>query len=211
MDNFFDKFGQISLAQKIIGFVVLCIISIAVYIFLFQNSVESDIMAQKRQIQVKKNELADVQQKMIKIKEYEAEAKRLDKKLEEALSLLPEKSEIPKLLEKISNLAEKAGLAIAQFTPLGEIPEDFFVRVPIDLKLNGSYQELINFFDAVSKLRRVVNITDITIERRFMGEKGFLKDDVKTKVGAQCLGVTFRFAGKDAAPAKVQGKKKGGH
>ena len=95
---------------------------------------------------------------------------------------------------------------------MGEIPEDFFVRVPIDLKLKGSYQELINFFDAVSKLRRVVNITDITIDRQNGGLQGFLKDDVKTKINAHCLGVTFRFAGKDKMPPKkAAAGKKGGH
>ena len=107
MDNFFDKFGQISLAQKIIGFVVLCIISVAVYIFLFQNSVESDIMAQKRQIQVKKSELADVQQKMIKIKEYEAEAKRLDKNLKKLSACCLKKAKFPSCWKKFPTLRKK--------------------------------------------------------------------------------------------------------
>ena len=195
MQAFFDKFAQIPLIQKVAGFVFLCAVAIAVYYFLLHTSTMEEIASVNAQILSKKNELSQIQQTMIKIKEYEAEAKRLEKKLEEALALLPEKSEIPNLLEKISNLAEKSGLSINSFKPMGEMPQDFYVQVAIDLDLSGSYYEIMNFFDAISKLRRVVNITNLNAKRTYAGPQGFMKDDAKTKMNVHCMGVTFRFKG----------------
>ncbi len=212
MDAFFDKFAQIPLVQKVIGFVILIVLTLAVYFFVIQSGLESDIASLKNTIRMRKAELAELQKNLIKVKEFETNTKRLEKKLKEALSLLPEKSEIPTLLEKVSNLAEKAGLDIQEFQPLPEMQQDFYVKVPVKLKLAGSYHEMMNFFDAVSKLRRVVNITQVDMVRRNKGVAGFMKDGNKTIVDVNCLGVTFRFAGKDEMQAgKAKGKNKKKH
>ncbi len=200
LQNFFDRFGSLPLYQKALGFAAVAVITIIAFYYAFLASLDGEIAQMQNKIKAKRNELNESTKILFQIKEYETKLKYMEKKFEEAMALLPEKTELPSLLEKISNLAEKSGLTIEVFRPLGEVPSDFYVKVPIDLSITGSFQEMMNFFDSVGKLRRVVNIGDLNIKRISTGPAGFLNDDAKTKIKIKTIGITYRFAGKDAPP-----------
>ena len=130
---------------------------------------------------------------------YRAEYEKMQVKLEEALGELPLKKEIPTLLTNIGDLAKEKGLEILRFKPAGEVAKGFYAEVPVSLKLTGSYHQAAAFFDAVSKMERIVNIQNLT-----MGSAKEVKG--KTALKIDCNAVTFRFV-ENPPPAK--GKKGG--
>jgi len=93
----------------------------------------------------------------------EAEIKALDKQLEAALVKLPEEKDIPKLLTQINTLGQQSGLEFQLFRPNAPIRKGFYAEVPIDIRVEGQYHTLGGFLDRVSKLERIVNVTDIKI------------------------------------------------
>jgi len=130
---------------------------------------------------------------------YRAEYEKMQVKLDEALGELPLKKEIPTLLTNIGDLAKEKGLEILRFKPLGEVIKGFYAEVPVSLKLSGSYHQSAAFFDAVSKMERIVNIQNLT-----MGNAKDVKG--KTTLNIDCRAVTFRFV---ENPPPAQGKKGG--
>ena len=50
-----------------------------------------------------------------------------------------------------------------QVTPSGEVREQFYTTVPVQLSLNGRYHELAKFFYNVSRLQRAINMESISI------------------------------------------------
>jgi type IV pilus assembly protein PilO len=122
----------------------------------------------------------------------------LDETLKVAITLLPETREIPELLTQISQLGLNAGLEFRLFKPEPEKQADFYAEVPVSLSILGHFHELARFFDHLSKLSRIVNVTDIKISLL----KG--KED-PSALSTNCLLTTFRFL----EPRETDGKKAG--
>jgi type IV pilus assembly protein PilO len=120
----------------------------------------------------------------------------LDEALKVAITLLPETREIPELLTQISQLGLSAGLEFRLFKPEPEKPADFYAEVPVSLEILGYFHDLARFFDHLSKLSRIVNVTDIKI--------GLAKGSKETyTLTTKCLLTTFRFL----EPQETAGKK----
>jgi len=92
------------------------------------------------------------------------EVEGLNRSLKVAINMLPDKKEIPSLLKKLSDEAEKFGLEVYYFEPLPEIKKAFYAEVPVSIRLKGSFNEVLSFFDSVNKLARIVNIGNISMQ-----------------------------------------------
>jgi len=96
--------------------------------------------------------------------QYMEEVEHLDRELKYAITVLPDKKEIPSLLKKLSEEAEKFGLEVYYFEPQAESIKGFIAAVPVAIKLKGSFHEILSFFDSVNKFARIVNISDIQMK-----------------------------------------------
>jgi type IV pilus assembly protein PilO len=95
--------------------------------------------------------------------QVQAEVELLDQKLAEALTKLPNKEEIPALLQTISDLGKDSGLEFLLFKPGGATPKDFYAEVPLDLQIRGRYHDLGLFFNRIGRLPRIVTIQNLEI------------------------------------------------
>ncbi len=94
---------------------------------------------------------------------FRKEKELLEQRLAEALSELPEEKNIDELLQLFQDRAQKAGLEIATITPEAEKPEGFYARIPISMTVTGNFHEIATFFDSLGRLRRIVNVSDISL------------------------------------------------
>jgi len=113
-----------------------------------------------------------------------------------AKNALPEKKEIASLLTGISTAGKTAGLEFFLFQPREEKKQDFYAEIPVSIRVRGSYHNVAIFFDKVSRLFRVVNITDIVMDTRKN------TDELDTS----CTAITYRFV-ESAAAEKAKPKK----
>jgi type IV pilus assembly protein PilO len=127
--------------------------------------------------------------------ELKTRLQALDKSLEVAITLLPETREIPELLTQISQLGLSAGLEFRLFKPEPERPADFYAEVPVSLAILGAFHDLARFFDHLSKLSRIVNVTDIKINLAKGGGEAYT-------LTTNCLLTTFRFLDPQESPGK---------
>ncbi len=93
----------------------------------------------------------------------EAEIKELGRQLEAALIKLPEEKDIPRLLTQVNTLGQQSGLEFQLFRPGSPVKKGFYAEVPIDMRVEGQYHALGLFLDRVSKLERIVNVSDIKV------------------------------------------------
>lgn len=101
------------------------------------------------------------------------EAKNLDalrKQRDEAqasfgalLRQLPVDTEVPGLLEDITNTALEANLKIESVDLQDEKPAEFYIELPINIKVEGGYHDLGAFVSGVANLSRIVTLHDFTI------------------------------------------------
>ena len=109
-----------------------------------------------------------------------------DLKLKEAAAQLPDSKEIPDLLSNLSTKAREAGLEIILFRPRAENFQDFYAEIPVDIVVRGGFYSAANFFEAVGKLNRPVNIDNIDLKNPKISG-----DQVELEIST--LATTYRF------------------
>jgi type IV pilus assembly protein PilO len=77
---------------------------------------------------------------------------------------LPSETEVPGLLEDITNTALGSGLALKEVKLQSEQKRDFYSELPINIRVSGSYHELASFVSSVASLPRIVTLHDLTIK-----------------------------------------------
>jgi type IV pilus assembly protein PilO len=136
------------------------------------------------------------------LNQFRRDREILERRLAEALTELPASRDIDELLRQLNDVGKKSGLEIVSLEPGRETPHTFYASIPIKMQVAGSYHEIAVFFESVSKLRRIVNVTNLSFgspERK--NEKVVLK--------ATYLATTFRFIeAKESASKQPQKKKK---
>ena len=84
------------------------------------------------------------------------------------VSQLPSDTEVPGLLEDITNKGLLNGLDIASIDLQKESAKEFYVELPIAIKASGSYHDLGAFISGMAGLPRIVTLHDfqITAEKK---------------------------------------------
>lgn len=78
---------------------------------------------------------------------------------------LPSDTEVPGLLEDITNTALSSGLDLQEFALQDEVEKDFYVELPINIRVRGNYHEMAGFVSSVAGLPRIVTLHDFSISR----------------------------------------------
>ena len=122
------------------------------------NELEIKIAAQE-------NEIAKNQAKAAKLPQLTLENEELIKRLEELKLQLPEEKEITSLLKQVSDLCIRAGLKVSLWKPEAKRTHasGIVYEIPVKVELGGSYHSLGSFFSSLTKLNRIVNITDFKL------------------------------------------------
>jgi type IV pilus assembly protein PilO len=98
------------------------------------------------------------------LNQFRREKELLEQRLAEALSELPEDKKIDELLQLFQDRANKAGLEIGTIEPQAPVVEGFYARIPIPMTVTGNFHEIATFFDSLGRLRRIVNVNNITLD-----------------------------------------------
>jgi type IV pilus assembly protein PilO len=193
--------GNIPKTQQylLIGLLTAGIAAAYVYLLmmpLWEDKGRHEVTLQKLQ--------ADLQQKQLiaaNRPKLEAEIKALEKQLEAALVRLPEEKEIPKLLTQVNTLGLQNGLEFLLFRPGAPAKKGFYAEVPFEMRVEGQYHSLGGFLDRVSKLERIVNVSDIKVTPLTAAQA----QRTERSIVAEMKATTYTFlekGGSTSAPAK---------
>lgn len=187
---------------KIIAAVLLLVIPVVLFYFLLFSPDKTTLQGlQGKETQLNKQVLA-AQKQARDIKKFQKEFEETEIKFLETADMLPERKEIPQLLKDISALGQNAGLDFISFTPGSETPKDFYAEFPINLSVKGPYHNMGFFLDQVSKLNRIVTVSNINMS-------GAKEDGNELILNSTCSLLTYRFTNKALNPPdEKKGKKK---
>ena len=94
---------------------------------------------------------------------FKAQMEEMEETFGALVRQLPSETEVPGLLEDITNTAVGSGLALQEVKLQGEQQRDFYAELPINIRVSGSYHELASFVSSVAGLPRIVTLHDLTI------------------------------------------------
>ena len=204
MDINLDTLRRLDRTKKLIIMAVLFALVIGLYIWLLYLPMRANIQQREKRLTALMNKMAEQEAIVQNLEAFKAECRNLEIELQRALAQLPNKKEIPSLLQNISNLGRESGLELPYFKPGFEKKKDFYAEVPVDIKLLGPYRNMLSFFYEMGGLPRIVTVQDLTIEYAPKGAP-------PNHLDAACKAVTYRFLEEHERPDKnkKKGKKKG--
>jgi len=154
------------------------------------DRVEAEEVKLKEQYQTKAYKVANLEA-------YRQQMKEMEVSFGELLKQLPADTEVPGLLEDITNTGLGTGLDIKHITLKPEVSKEFYVELPIDIAVVGTYHSLASFVSGVAALPRIVTLHNFTIKPvKGVGER--LEMSITAK--------TYRYNPEQKA-AKKKGKK----
>jgi type IV pilus assembly protein PilO len=146
------------------GILVLIILALlgAGYWYFIQDQREALDRAERTELQLR-SDFENKQARAANLPAYEAQLEEMQRMFASLLQLLPSTAEIPSLLVDISQTALSQGLEIELFQPRPEANRDFYVEVPIQLRLRGNYEQMAGFVSGISAMPRIVTVHDVFI------------------------------------------------
>jgi type IV pilus assembly protein PilO len=195
--QFIESISKLALWQRILILAVLtvCMVGGATY-FLYMDQIE-EIGKLSIELEGVQKKLATAKAAAAELPKFRAQFEEAEAKFKIAMKALPEKEEIPALLDSVSKAGHEVGMEFLLFEPKGEAKKEFYAEIPVALTISGDFHNLATFFDKVARLSRIVNITNITIDR---GKQG-------RELNTSCMAVTYKFIDAPSAPPKPAGAK----
>ncbi|MEW6616182.1 MAG: type 4a pilus biogenesis protein PilO [Thermodesulfobacteriota bacterium] len=201
MADALDKIAKLPTAKKIMILIGVLFLISAAYYYLFYMSKQNEISELQSKLDQLQSDLIKKQTIARKLVKFKQEVAKLNAELTMALTQLPDKKEIPSLLANISSLGREAELEFLFFKPMPEVKRDFYAEIPVDIKVLGRFHKVAAFFDKVSKLPRIVNITNLNMSNTKI-------PDGEDSLTVSCMATTFKFLEKEdkSATKNTKGK-----
>lgn len=197
MEISLDTILALDRTKKILIVAGVLVLLTGLYVWFLFLPAHKTIQALDRTLSGLLDQKAEKEAIVADLEAFKREYHRLEQSLQQAMAQLPDKKEIPSLLENISNLGRESGLDVSLFKPGAEKPRDFYAEVPVEIKLLGTYHNLLTFFYRVANLPRIVNISDLQVSRTKKGPPSTLD--------TACKATTYKFLEESERPV-VQGQ-----
>lgn len=197
MELSLDSILALDRTKKILILAGVLVLLTALYVWLLFLPAHKTIQQLDQKLSGLLEKKAEQEAIVANLAAFKREYRRLEQSLMQAMAQLPDKKEIPSLLENISNLGRESGLEVSLFKPGAQKPKDFYAEVPVDINLVGTYHNLLTFYYRVGSLPRIVNISDLSIKKSKDGA-------TPSSLDTACRATTYKFLEESERP--VQGE-----
>jgi len=181
---------------------VILLLAAGIFVVMLLPTVKAN-QADALALKSKQAEVARLTPYKTKLADLNSQTEILKAKMEEQRKVVPDEAEVPSLITLVSTEAAAAGVEVRRYTPRDTTTKEYYVEVPIDIDVDGPYYSVLNFYDRLQKVQRIVNVSKLTmggLKGGKSGTKGSYKWAPDETVSANCLLTTFYSTSKGGAP-----------
>ncbi len=188
----FNNLGSWPAAVRAIacGFVVVAVLVAGYFLHLqeLQERLER-VVAEEEQL---KTDFASKAEKAANLEAYKEQMERLNIKFGALLQQLPSDTEVPGLLEDITRTGLASGLEFDEIKLMPEVAQQFYIELPIQITVAGTYHDFATFVSSVASQDRIVTMHDFEIRHPDETE---LKSPIYSagKMKMSILAKTYRY------------------
>ncbi len=156
----FDKlpwYGQIA---------TVLTVAIALHVVVRVYYLAPHVAAQRQQraeLDARRADLAGARQDAVELDAFQVEAAGLSRRLQTLRRALPAQEDVSESLRRLQTVAEQSNLTIRAFRPQAAVTREMHTEWPYRVQLDGTYHDLAEFFDRLSKLSRIISVSDLVI------------------------------------------------
>ena len=156
----FDDMPGIKQWAVVLGGTLL--LSVALYFTLLKSQSDANTTAQQS-LDDKLKENAELETYRPRLAELERQLASLKQQLEIERRIVPDEKEVDNFMRMMDSEAMKAGVEVRRYTAKGINSKEFYTELPFEMELDGPYYSMLNFFDHVGKLERIINVSGLLV------------------------------------------------
>jgi Tfp pilus assembly protein PilO len=138
------------------------LLTLALYFTVFKSQSDKNTAAQHA-LEDKIRENNELESYRPKLKQIEQQLAELKQQLEIEQRIVPDEKMVDQFITMMDGEAVKAGVELRRYKAKDVKSSQYYSEAPFDLELDGPYYSMLNYFDRVSKLERIVNISDLLV------------------------------------------------
>lgn len=160
-----SRVGVWPLMGRIAVWVSAIVVVLVVVYFLYIKALQSSLDGAVRKEQELKSSF---QQKVFQgatLDQHVSLMAQVETDFEFLVAQLPKKTQVPGLLDDIDERGKESGLKILSITLQPEQVGEFYVTLPIEIVVEGSYHNLGKFVSGIASMPRIVTLHDFSISK----------------------------------------------
>jgi type IV pilus assembly protein PilO len=138
------------------------LVTVALYFVVFKGQSDKNAAAEHA-VQDKVRENNELESYRPKLKDMERQLANLKQQLDIERRIVPDEKAVDGFMEMMDGEAQKAGVELRRYTAKPVATKEYYSELPFDMELDGPYYSMLNFFDRVGKLERIVNISGLLV------------------------------------------------
>jgi type IV pilus assembly protein PilO len=178
------------------AFCALSLAGVAAFYFLYASPAQVEAAANLKKLQALRSEIDKGHATERRLPQFDKQVKALEARFEGLKAVLPEEKDVGDLLNRMQTLALQSNLKIKSFKPGTAVanPKEMYSELPNGVDFDGTYHNFAIFLDRLSKLSRIINVSDIGIKSRE-------KSDAGSTITATCTATTYVLRDNPQPPA----------
>lgn len=181
----FNNVGSWPAAVKFIAGLLLMIVVLALGYNFHLKDLQGLLERQQQEEITLKQQFSSKAFQAANLEAYKEQMKEMEVSFGAMLKQLPSDTEVPGLLEDITRTGLGSGLEFSEIKLLPEVTQQFYIELPIQIRVVGSYHDLATFVSGVASLPRIVTLHDFEL----LPSKG----ETPSRLNMQILAKTYRY------------------
>jgi|GEM_PF-2445899 len=163
MNDFLDQFDQVPASQKLLLLLLLVAGLFVAFYLLVYSTTQEKIQTETTRLQELNQNRAELVANADDVDRLRSEIEELCRRQETFVERLPPSAEVPSLLQSIHQQARFVGLEIQRFSREDDVPDVNYTRIPVEMQVTGTYDQVADFFYFLGQQQRIVNVSDISM------------------------------------------------
>jgi type IV pilus assembly protein PilO len=155
------KFGEMSFGARLgVMLLVALVVGVAYYYVYLNPQIQANDKI-KTKIEEKQRENEQLRQFEPKLADLNRQMAILQQQMEIQKKIVPDDKDADQFIRLLHDTAATSGIEIRRYTAMPVASHEFYSDVPFAIDIDGPYYSVLNFFQRVSELERIVNIDNL--------------------------------------------------
>jgi len=137
-------------------------LSAAAYFFIYQD-VQTANVASAATLKTKQAENDQLRPYQSKLDEMNRQIASLKDQLEQMKKIVPDEKLADQFIHLMQDTATSAGVYIRRYSAKPLNTKEFYSEAPYEMEIDGPYYSMLNYFDKVRQLERIINVAGLKV------------------------------------------------
>ena len=206
-----QKFKELAPIAQIGAMVAVAIVIAGAFMYMVIKPTYEDNAENSKKLEQIEASNRELSQYKTKLADLERQITSLQQQMAIQRQIVPDEKAVPDFIRVMQQTATDAGVNLRRFDAMAISHKEYYTEVPFGIEVDGPYYAVMNFFDRVSKLERIVNVDQLRIaglkaKQKQNPEKVAYEYTPPETVAVACVAKTY-FSSSAEAPAADAKKK----